>query len=72
VDAAVLGEESDASATMVGIGLTYSNPGRLRAGGRGLPVDAGWSYERVIGASGGRVPNIHRVRAGLRLYFGLW
>lgn len=72
VDDALLGEESDASATVVGIGLTYSTPGRLRPGGRGIPVDAGWSYERVIGASGGRVPNYHRMRARFRLYFGLW
>jgi hypothetical protein len=72
VDAAVLGDESDASATLLGFGLTYSNPGRLRNGGRGMPVDAAWSYERVIGASGGRVPNAHRIRARLRLYFGLW
>lgn len=57
---------------MVGIGLTYSNPGRLRPGRRGLPVDAGWSYERVVKGSGGRVPDIHRLRARFRLYFGLW
>ena len=52
--------------------MTYSNPGRLRPGGTGLPVDAGWTYERVIGASGGIVPDIHRIRARFRLYFGLW
>jgi hypothetical protein len=72
VDAAVLGRGTDASATLAGIGITYSNLGRLRPGGRGLPVDAGWSYERVIRASGGLVPKVHRLRARLRVYFGIW
>jgi hypothetical protein len=35
-------------------------------------VDAGWTYERVVGASGGIVPDVHRIRARLRLYFGVW
>ena len=72
VDAAVLAQETDAAATVVSVGVTYSNPGRLRPGGTGLPVDAGWTYERVIGASGGIVPDVHRIRARLRLYFGIW
>lgn len=72
VDPGVLAEGSDASATMMSVGVTYSNPGSLRPGGTGLPVDAGWSYERVISASGGIVPDSHRVRARLRLYFGIW
>jgi hypothetical protein len=72
VDPAVLSQETDASATVVSVGVTYSNPGRLRPGGSGLPVDAGWTYERVIGASGGIVPDVHRIRGRFRLYFGLW
>jgi hypothetical protein len=55
--------EARANATMFSAGVTYSNPGRLRPGGTGLPIDAGWSYERVIrSGSGGR----------FRVYFGLW
>lgn len=72
VDAAMLVEGTDASATVAGIGITYSNLGGLRPGGRGLPVDAGWSYERVVRASGGVVPNPHRVRARFRVYLGLF
>ena len=68
----VLAQETDAAATVVSVGVTYSNPGRLRPGGTGLPVDTGWTYERVIGASGGIVPDVHRIRARLRLYFGIW
>ena len=56
----------------ISIGVTYSNPGALRPGGTGLPVDAGWTYERVVSASGGIVPDVHRLRARLRLYFGVW
>jgi hypothetical protein len=72
VDAAVLAQDTDASATVVSAGITYSNPGALRPGGTGLPVDAGWTYERVVGASGGIVPDVHRFRARFRLYFGIW
>ena len=72
VDPAVLGQDTDASLTVAGIGITYANPGSLRPGGRGLPVDAGWSYERVLRASGGVVPDVHRVRARFRVYIGLF
>jgi hypothetical protein len=72
VDASVLAQETDASATLVSIGVTYSNPGALRTGGTGLPVDAGWTYERIVSASGGIVPDRHRIRGRLRLYFDLW
>jgi hypothetical protein len=72
VDPGVLAEETEASATLVTFGMTYSNPGALRPGGRGLPVDAGWTYERVVSASGGIVPDVHRLRARLRLYFDIW
>lgn len=72
VDPGVLAEETQASATVFTGGITYSNPGGPTPGGRGLPVDATWSYERVLRAGGGRVPNTHRVRGQFRLYFGLW
>jgi hypothetical protein len=72
VPASVAAEDTKASATVLGIGLTYSSPGRLRPGGTGLPVDASWTYERVVGASGGIVPDRQAVRAQLRLYFGIF
>jgi len=72
VDASVLAEETAANATLLSAGITYSNPGRFRAGGVGLPVDASWSYERVLRSGKGRVPDTHRVRASFRMYFGLW
>jgi hypothetical protein len=72
VDPTVLELETEASAVVAGIGLTYSNPGSLRPGGTGLPVDAGWTYERVVSASGGILPDLHRIRARLRLYFDIW
>ncbi len=72
VDAGVLAEETAANATLLSAGITYSNPGRLRPGGTGLPVDASWSYERVLRSGKGRVPDAQRVQAKLRMYFGLW
>jgi hypothetical protein len=72
IDAAVLAEETESSATLLGIGISYADLGRLTAGGSGLPVDAGWSYDRVVRASGGRVPNVHRIRAWFRVYVGLF
>ena len=67
----MLAEESAANATLLSVGMTYSNPGRL-GGGSGMPLDAGWSYERVLRSGGGRVADAHRVRARFRMYFGLW
>ena len=72
VDASVLAQDTDASATLVSFGMSYSNPGALRPGGTGLPVDAGWTYERIVSASGGIVPDTHRIRTRLRVYFDLW
>ena len=72
VDAAVVAEGTKAKATTLGIGITYSNLGRLREGGKSMPVDASWSYERVVKSSEGIVPNKHTFRARFRVYFGLW
>ena len=72
VDASVLAENSKANATVLSVGITYANPGGLRPGGTGLPVDASWSYERVLRAGGGRVPDSHAIRARFRVYFNVW
>ena len=64
--------ESRTTQPTVGFGLTYSNPGGYRAGGSGLPVDAGWSYERVVRSSGGIVPDRHVMRARFRVYLGVF
>jgi hypothetical protein len=72
VDASLLAEGSQANATVLSAGITYANPGGLSPGGRGLPVDATWTYQRLLRAGGGRVPDSHMVRGRLRLYFGLW
>jgi hypothetical protein len=72
VDAALLAVDSKVNATLLSIGITYANPGALRPGGKGLPVDASWSYERVLRSGGGRTPDTHALRGSLRVYFGLW
>ena len=57
---------------MLSVGITYSNPGGLRPGGTGLPVDASWSYERVLLEGGGRIRTARHPARQLRVYFGLW
>lgn len=71
VGANVLAEGSKASATILGLGMTYANVGRLAPRGSGLPVEASWMWERVVGSGEGRVPAMQRVRAMLRLYVQL-
>ena len=72
VDAALLGEDTKVNATQISFGVTYSNPGGLRPGGKGLPVDASWSYERIVQSGGGRTPDTHAMRGSFRVYFGVW
>jgi hypothetical protein len=72
IDPNIMAEESKANATMLSVGITYSNPGGTTRGGKGLPVDASWAYERILRAGGGRVPDTHRVTARFRVYFGVW
>jgi hypothetical protein len=72
VDASVLAQDSKASATVLGIGITYSSAGKFREGGRGLPVDASWGYERIVRTSGGMVQDRHTFRARFRAYFGIF
>jgi hypothetical protein len=72
VDASVLAQDTKASATVLGIGVTFSSPGRFRPGGNGMPVDASWGYERVVSTSGGIVPDSHVMRARLRFYLTLF
>jgi hypothetical protein len=72
VDASVLAQDSKSSATVLGIGITYSSAGKFREGGRGLPVDASWGYERIVRTSGGIVPDRHTFRARFRAYFGIF
>jgi len=72
VEAAVLAQDSKATAATLGFGITYSSLGRPQPGVRNLPVDASWSYERVVRTTGGIVPDRHVMRARLRFYFGLF
>jgi hypothetical protein len=72
IDASIMAQETSSNATTLSVGITYSNPGGLRPGGTGLPVDASWTYERVLWAGGGRIPDTHALRGRFRVYFGLW
>ncbi len=72
IPAAILARDSRISATVFRAGVTYAAAGAQAPGGRGLPLEASWTYERVVGASGGRVPKLNRLRADVRLYLRLW
>jgi hypothetical protein len=72
VSASVVAQDSKVSATLLGFGITFSSPGRYRPGGTGLPVDASWSYERMVTSSGGITPDPNIMRARLRFYFDLF
>lgn len=67
-----LGLESAASALTVRAGVTWSHPGTHRSGRASAPLDAGLTWERVVAASGGRVPQAESVRALLRVYGRFW
>jgi hypothetical protein len=72
IEASVLAQDTKATATVLGIGITYSSAGKFREGGRGLPVDASWGYERIVRTTGGLVPDRHTFRARFRAYFGIF
>ena len=68
----MLAQDTKASATVLGIGITYSNPGTVSRGREGMPVDASWGYERIVRTRDGIVPDRHAFRARFRAYFGLF
>ncbi|MGH7630004.1 MAG: hypothetical protein ACREOF_11620, partial [Gemmatimonadales bacterium] len=72
IPASILARDSRVRVTVFRAGVTYAAAGAQAPGGRGLPLEASWTYERVVRASGGRVPKLSRLRADLRLYVRLW
>ena len=63
---------SGASAVTLRAGLTLSHPGDRSLGGTSAPLAASVTWERVVSASGGRVPKTESVRATLRIYSRFW
>jgi hypothetical protein len=74
VSADLVAQDSERSATMIRAGLTYVGRAshECKAGKCGLPIDATLAYERVVKATGGRVPGAEAVRAMIRFYQRLW
>jgi hypothetical protein len=72
IDPNVLSEGVGARAWSLRLGLTWSHPGGTALRPAGAPLDATVTWERVMGASGGRVPRTESVRAGLRVYARFW
>ena len=63
---------SGASAVTVKAGLTLAHPGDRSLGGTSAPIAASVTWERVVSASGGRLPKSESVRATLRIYSRFW
>ena len=73
VSAGQLAVQTQTSAFTVGGGISYSSvDAPCPAGKCPLPLDASWTYETVVSASGGRVPKAGIMRMQLRFYFQLF
>lgn len=72
VDPMILAEPSGATAVAARVGLTWSHPGRSADGAVRAPLDASVWWDRVVSATGGRVPRAETIRVMLRLYKDLW
>ncbi|HSC58141.1 MAG TPA: hypothetical protein VLC11_01155 [Gemmatimonadales bacterium] len=65
--AALLALDTKASATMLEGGFLFSSSGAR--GGKGLPVEAHWTYQFVASASAGRVDKTRRTAIEFRVYY---
>jgi len=68
VSATELEEGTERTALSLGGGLSYAPPSVV---GR-VPLDAFWTYEAVVSATGGTVPKAGTIRMGLRVPMRLW
>ncbi|HEY8061357.1 MAG TPA: hypothetical protein VID74_01105 [Gemmatimonadales bacterium] len=69
IDPTALDVGSAANALIVGIGMNYSYAGANRLGEpSGLPVEAGWSIERIVHSGEGIFPDAMTSRVTLRIY----
>jgi hypothetical protein len=68
VDAAQLAEGTEVAATTLGAGLSFAP---ARRDGR-ASIDGFWMYEKVVKASGGRVPETGAIRMGIRVPVHVW
>jgi hypothetical protein len=67
IPASELVQNSQASATVVSGGISFSSGFNRR-----VPIEAQWTYEAVVAATGGRVPQGRNMRVALRLYYPVW
>ncbi|HXE57484.1 MAG TPA: hypothetical protein VNK43_05750 [Gemmatimonadales bacterium] len=72
VSAAEMEVGTEAGTMVVGGGVSYTSPGRLAPNGRGLPIEARWTYETTVHGTGERTPLFRGTRAELRIYHRLF
>jgi hypothetical protein len=70
--ASVLALDSEIGVTSFSAGVTYATPAVSKPGAKGIPVDAQWTIEQVVGGSGGRVRKFQSIRGGVRVYFRIF
>ena len=68
VNASQLAEGTEVTSTTLGAGLSFAP---ARRDGR-ASIDGFWLYEKVVSASGGRVPATGAIRMGIRVPVQLW
>jgi hypothetical protein len=72
LSASLLAQDTRASGTTVSGGVTYHNPGALTENGKGLPLEANWSYAAVVTGAGGRVSQSRTTTVAIRFYHRIW
>jgi hypothetical protein len=72
LDPAIMADGTQRDMVIIGGGISYSSPSASDPLGKGLPIEATWTYEQVVSSGTGVVPKNIIVRGGIRLYFNLW
>jgi hypothetical protein len=72
VPANVLAQDTEADATILSGGITYSSSRIQEGRRRGLPVEASWTYSGVVASTQGRVAQSRTMRMMIRFYYRLW
>lgn len=71
-DPEVLVPESGASSSRLMLGIVYNRDVPAGDGMAGRPLEIRIVYRRVVGGSGGNVPNARSFEAGFRFFVGVW
>lgn len=71
-DPEILVPHSEMSSSRLMVGMVYNRATPTWDGRTGRPLEIRLVYRRVVGGSGGNVPNSGSIEAGFRFFAGLW